>query len=385
MNIKDQTNKASVISIGYGRHLFKEGNVERLRMEACARKTNTYNMVVFTRPSDGFKSTSHSSGLVLHPVTSRFSFLKIFKAVFKVRKIIKMYSGRVVVSTQDPFETALVGWLATRFSSAELNIQEHGDVFSTKYWRSEKPLNIPRFYFGLFFLRRADSVRVVAKRIVDTLIKYGVKKQKITQFAVMTDPIPFVDLTSNKEARNLFPEGSFVFLTVARLVSQKNIHLLLRSFYRAQQNCPDIRLLIAGSGSDQASLETLIKLNEKDENQSLVKMLPWLNDVPGFMADVDAYVLSSNYEGWARVLIEAKYANLPMVTTDVGCVGEEVVDKKHGLVVPVDDENELSLALEKMANEEDQYAHYKNILETEPLPEGVSYDGYAEKWISSFD
>src|SRR6056297_1956743 len=98
--------KCRIISIGYGRHLFTEGNKERLRMEACARKVDSYHLVVFVKPVDRFHEVVHESGLVLHPVTSRFSLLKVLKAIKKVRQLISSSGvSAVIVSTQDPFET----------------------------------------------------------------------------------------------------------------------------------------------------------------------------------------------------------------------------------------------------------------------------------------
>ncbi len=374
--------KNKVISIGYGEHLFTEDNVERLRVEACAKVTDAYSMVVFVRDKKLTKTTS-ASGLTLYPITARFGLIKLIKAVFLVRNLIKGDGKEVIVTAQDPFETGLVGWLATRFSDARLNVQEHGDVFSMKYWKEEKLSNTFRFYLGLFILRRADSVRSVSARISNTLQKHGIKKEKIKNLAVLTDPTPFISLSQKSEVRNMFKADSFIMLTVARFVPQKNFKLMLDAFYKAHKQSPKLRLIIIGQGPDIEVIESTIKANEESNDEQLVKVLPWTNDVPGFMASVDAYVLSSNYEGWGRVLIEAMYAKLPVVTTNVGCVGEVILDNKHGLVVPTNDEVVLTEAMIKLSTEEDLYKSIKNNLSTETVPSNISYDSYAKDWIAT--
>jgi len=214
------------------------------------------------------------------------------------------------------------------------------------------------------------------------LQSYGVKKAKIKSLAVITDPAPFTNVFPKPKVRSIFPVGSFILLTVARFVPQKNLRLMLKAFYQAQRQSPTLRLIIIGQGPDQKMIETIIEKNEGPDKK-LVEVLPWTDDVPGFMASVDAYVLSSNYEGWGRVLIEALYANLPIVTTDVGCVGEVILDQEHALVVPINNETALTVALVELSTNPIKYQHIKNKMLSQSVPNNASYDSYANDWIST--
>jgi len=199
----------------------------------------------------------------------------------------------------------------------------------------------------------------------------------------MTDPTPFISVRPKPEVREMFPPNSFIFLTGGRFVSQKNLAMLLNSFYQAQKNAPQARLVLIGTGPDTKKIAEIIKSNQVDSEETLVKILPWTDDVPGFMASVDAYVLSSNYEGWGRVLIEALYANLPIVTTDVGCVGEVILDQEHALVVPINNETALTVALVELSTNPIKYQHIKNKMLSQSVPNNASYDSYANDWIST--
>jgi len=377
-----ESNSLAVISIGYGQRMFDAKDPDRLRMEACAKETKTYNMVVLCRPKLGLHTITGQNGLVINPITTRFLPWKFCRAVMAVRALIKTAKGPVVVTSQDSFETGLIGWVATRGTNAKLNVQEHGDVFGTTLWKDEKMSNFFRFYLGLFILRTADTVRVVSDRIADTLETKGVKRTNIQKLSVMTDAAPFAASQPDPAVRQYFAPNTFIFLSVARFVPQKNLSLMLRAFIQAYQQNNRLRLLLVGDGPDAALVTEIIASSHINQSETIVQILPWTNNVPSFMASVDAYLLTSNYEGWGRVLIEAQYAKLPIVTTDVGCVGEVVFDQVDGAVVPVNDQAALTTALVAISSNTAAYTTLKQNLQAHTLPASVSYQQYAKQWIS---
>jgi glycosyltransferase involved in cell wall biosynthesis len=63
-------------------------------------------------------------------------------------------------------------------------------------------------------------------------------------------------------------------------------------------------------------------------------------------AEADIFVLSSRYEGYPRVLMEAAAAALPIVTTAVSGADEAVLDGESGFIVPI---GQLEPLVEKLA------------------------------------
>ena len=159
-----------------------------------------------------------------------------------------------------------------------------------------------RYIFGLFVLRRADSIRVVAKRIEKTLRKKKVHAA-IKCLPVSVDVSRFVNSNSFESDKN-----DFEFLSVARFVPQKNLDLLLSAFKEVHEMYPHTRLRLVGSGLLESWVKDFIAHNFSDFPVSPVVVESWSNDVPALMKEADVYLLSSNYEGWARALIEAKIA-----------------------------------------------------------------------------
>lgn len=373
----------SVISIGYGRNFFIEGNHELLRMQQCAESTSELHMVIFTRSFDRFRKLKVTEKLTLHPTSSSSKLTMVLDAFLAASSIIKNNPEKqFIVTTQDPFEAGLVGWLLKKFHNVSLVIQEHGDVFGTEYWREESFMNKVRYSVGLRLLQTADVVRVVSMRTEQYFRALGITR--ITRLPVAIDTTRFKSAVASPTVSELFGSDTFVFLTVARFVSQKNLLMLIRAFHDTYTVHPRARLLLIGTGPQEKILKTEVANLFGDETD-IVKFLPWTDDVAGFMKASDTYVLSSNYEGWGRVIIEAMVTGLPSVTTDVGCAGEVVRDSEHGLVVPVGDESAFTQAMSRLIADESLREHIKDTLANIPHSEipGTTIDTYGADWVKT--
>lgn len=377
----------NVLSIGYGRHLFKADDPERKRIEKCAEAAGSLDMIVFTLRSDELFVTKTDVGLTLHPTNSFSRFTMMFDAFKIASKIIKTQPSLPLVTTQDPFETGIIGYLLKKKFGAHFTVQEHADAYSTPYWRQESLLNQVRFKIGIFILKNADTVRVVAERIVETLSKKYVQKERITKLPVSIDVSRFISAQPNSVVREIFPADSFVFLSVARFVPQKNFPLLIQSFAKVYESNPRARLLLVGTGPKEAEIKKQIgsAFSTSSVNDRPVQILPWSEDVAGLMKASDAYVLSSNYEGWARVLIEAMCTSLPIVTTDVGCANEVVKNNEHGYIVPLNDVEKLTEAMLKLLQDKTEHSRFKQNLQqldVQNLP-GANISEYGKAWVST--
>lgn len=373
------TKPDTVIAIGYGRHFFSPDNHERARMEQCAAAIGSYHMIIFTWASDNCTEQIGNNGLVLHPTNSVSKLLMLWDAYAIARTLITnaKVAGQPLplVTTQDPFETGVIGALLKWRYGVYLTVQEHGDVFSQPYWRYESLGNRIRYQIGIRITRYADTVRVVADRIRRTLRQLKVKTP-ITQLPVAIDVERFrltsVPMHDDSEV--------FTYLSVARFVAQKNLPMLVRAFAATHKQYKNTRLVLVGQGPEEEVIraEIATQFPPDQHSECPVTIEPWSDDVPGLMQAADAYVLSSNYEGWGRVLIEAMVAGLPVVTTDVGCVGEVILDQIHGLVVPVGDQAALEQALDRMVSDQALYnsiKHNLNTVDVRDIP-GTNLDEY---------
>jgi len=137
-------------------------------------------------------------------------------------------------------------------------------------------------------------------------------------------------------------QGSFTWLAVGRFEEAKDYPNLLKAFASIVNAQPDCTLLLVGHGPLRPRLESLIdglKISEK------VRFLGIRRDIPDLMSAVDAYVMSSAWEGMPIVLLEASAVGLPTVATDVGGNREVIINGQNGFLVQPGDSHELANAM----------------------------------------
>lgn len=122
------------------------------------------------------------------------------------------------------------------------------------------------------------------------------------------------------------------FVSVARLERQKNYPLLISAFNTFSKDYPDYTLEIYGQGSQEKTIRGLIAeygLTKK------IKLMGFVEDIPGHISNAECFVLSSDYEGMPNALIEAMCIGLPCISTDCDGGGARQLIKqgKNGLLV----------------------------------------------------
>jgi len=136
-------------------------------------------------------------------------------------------------------------------------------------------------------------------------------------------------LIQQKAKESITIEGNFI-LAVGRLERQKRFDLLIAAFARSQAQT-DCQLLILGQGSLREALAQQISALGM-ENRII---LAGLDSNPyKYMAKAEFLVMSSDYEGYPLVLIEALSLGCPIVSTDCPTGPREIVRHgKNGLLV----------------------------------------------------
>ncbi len=126
--------------------------------------------------------------------------------------------------------------------------------------------------------------------------------------------------------------GGSCVTAVGRLTEQKRFDLLINAFADVADDFPEWSLTIWGEGEARADLErqcARVGLGDRIR-------LPGLTPEPGsWIETADVFALSSDYEGWPNVVLEAMAAGLPIVSTDCPFGAREMLDGGAcGLLVP---------------------------------------------------
>lgn len=132
---------------------------------------------------------------------------------------------------------------------------------------------------------------------------------------------------------------------LGRLEPQKNQMFLLHVLKRVRAQGVNAMLRIGGSGRLENELQTEI---QKLELSSYVEMPGFIDDVKSFMTQIDIFALSSLWEGFGYVLIEAQACYKPVVAFNVSSNPEVLT--KGGVLVPVNDEEAFAQAIIDLSN-----------------------------------
>ena len=131
-------------------------------------------------------------------------------------------------------------------------------------------------------------------------------------------------------------------ITVGRFKAQKNHALLIRAFKKMLAT-DDARLLILGTGDLFEATSALARVEGVADKVLMPGIVP--NPTPYYRSS-DLFVLSSDYEGFGNVIVEALACGVPIVSTDCRSGPSEILENgRYGRLVPVGDADALARAM----------------------------------------
>lgn len=141
------------------------------------------------------------------------------------------------------------------------------------------------------------------------------------------------------------PLDGVVVGTVGRLSPQKDPLLLVRAVLPLLRERPEARLLVVGDGPLRAQVEAEVGGSPQ------VVLTGLRTDVPRLLNAMDVFVLSSQWEGLPRTLLQAMATGVPVVATDADGVRDVVEDELTGRLVPRGDAHALREAVARLVDE----------------------------------
>uniref|UniRef100_B8DK34 Glycosyl transferase group 1 n=1 Tax=Nitratidesulfovibrio vulgaris (strain DSM 19637 / Miyazaki F) TaxID=883 RepID=B8DK34_NITV9 len=191
--------------------------------------------------------------------------------------------------------------------------------------------------------------------VTETLRNYmvdvlGVAPHRLRVIRNGVDTVRFSPAGPGKQVAELPPgwaQGGLVYGNVARFCDAKDHPGLLQAFAAVRATHPDARLLLVGDGERRDEAERLCR---ELGLEGAVHFSGTRRDIPELLRAMDVFVLSSRYEGMPVAVLEAMACGIPVVTTEVGGIGELVTDGETARVVPPHDVQALAAAMRWMAD-----------------------------------
>jgi glycosyltransferase involved in cell wall biosynthesis len=142
---------------------------------------------------------------------------------------------------------------------------------------------------------------------------------------------PLADPQADVRAELGIPNRAPVVGTLSVLRREKALDVLVEASALLRQQLPELRVLIAGAGTEEARLRALIQKHGLEETVLLLGFRP---NVPDVLAAIDVAVFSSDSEGSPLAVLEAMAAGKAIVATSVGGIPAMVQHEEHALIVP---------------------------------------------------
>jgi glycosyltransferase involved in cell wall biosynthesis len=195
-------------------------------------------------------------------------------------------------------------------------------------------------------MRGAHAVFAVSSALRDSLFEWlGKSHRKGLSIDVLPNVLP-TEFGRKDEILKRVPGRPFTFLAVGNLLPVKGQDMLLQAFARMLQRYPECQLRLIGSGPLLSDLEMLCdRLGINGKVAFLGVREP--TAVRKMMSESDALVVSSRFETFGVVVIEALSCGLPVVSTP--CGGPQgLLNEKNGVLAGAIDPCSLGEAMSCM-------------------------------------
>jgi len=259
---------------------------------------------------------------IVEDLVREISPVKDVKAFFQLRRITK--KGKYDVVHLHSSKAGVLGRIAAKLSGVPTVVYTvHG------WWPIEQYHGLKRkllIYAERFASKFSDKIVFLCKRDLEKARNWKIGKEK--QYVIIHNAIiPPQTFEKGALRRELnIPENVKIVGNVARLDRPKNPIRFLEIAKLVLSKRDDVVFVwIGGSVVDDYYGKEVQKWLEKNSYlKEKIYFLPFRKDAIQLMSDFDVFLLTSDSEGMPLVVLEAQSLGVPVVSTDVGCVGEIV-------------------------------------------------------------
>lgn len=246
----------------------------------------------------------------------------------KIKNILPQKSA-ILIAT-DPITCYALALLQPQRPQHKIIACEHmGLAIAKKY-----SLLARRWLYG-----RMDAIITLTRRDKQALIEGG---------------IPYKRLLVIPNELSFLPEESCDYavkqiLTVGKFDQQKGYDLLLDYVLPIMPHFPDWKLVMVGQGEWKQVLQKRI---EEAGLEKQIELHPPTKSIQSYYLSSSIYVMTSRYEGFPMVLLEARACGLPVLSVDCPSGPADILHEDDGVLVPMGDANAFRNALEKLIQNE---------------------------------
>ena len=314
----------------------------------------------------------------MHDIRAFFELVKLFKK--EKPDIIHLNSSKA----------GLLGSLAAYWAGIG---RKHKPkvIFTAHGWIFKEDMPRQTRFISIFLSRLAsifqDRIICVSRDDFDEAIKHRVAPPR--KLSIVHNSIDKIKFLSKKEARaeisklinHEISEDTVALVNLGRLYATKGLGYLIEAVSNLGASLPSkkIMLVIFGDGPEREALKSQITDHKLQESIFLIGDVA---DAAKYLPGFDALVLSSTKEGFPYAILEAGLAGIPVISTNVGGVGEIIKDGENGILIEPKNSQAIADAVKNIISDGEKSKKLSSKLK-KSVAEDFSFDEMAERteWV----
>ena len=239
-------------------------------------------------------------------------------------------------------------------------IHSGGTVAMYGAWLLDRPFSFTGHAADLFRDRAALTDKIARAAFIVCISDFhrrfyldnGARPDQLITAHCGVDTLHFGPIPREREAG-----APFRIVSVGRLVEKKGFAILIEAARHLKSTGAAFEIEIHGSGPLEEELRTAIATSEVGDCVQLTGQAVSQEDLPGVLADADAFCLpcvwaaDNDVDGLPMVLMEAMAMQRPAVSTDLVGIPDLIIDGETGLLTPPGDARALAEALQKLSKD----------------------------------
>ena len=263
---------------------------------------------------------------------------RTLSSIIPFSKLINQLAPDVIISAYTDTNAACLLSSSIARHKVPVIVSEHAALH--EHWQKKSPLKkrILKFYVSWIY-KLADKVLCVSKGLekqVNVLLNQEYKTTTIY------NPVRFDGTT---DVSDRIEQGILQLVAVGRVVPQKDYATLIKAVALVKEHTA-VQLKIVGGTKDVAEFDNVKSLISLYQLEKEVEFVGYTDSVADYYKGANIFVLSSAWEGFGNVIVEAMAFGLPVVTTNCNYGPAEILENgKYGRLVDVGDSRALAKAI----------------------------------------
>lgn len=314
-----------------------------------------YEVTAVSAERNRLEQYGKDNGVQIFPVemTRAITPIQDLKSLFQLYRFLKKEKP-LIVHTHTP-KAGIIGMLAAKMAGVPIRLHTVAGLPLLETTGNKRKVldNVEKLTYHLATKVYPNSFKL--KEIILDL-KYA-KESKLKVLGQGSsngidtsyfDPSRYNSILNQKLKNTLgIAENDFIYIFVGRLVKEKGINELVRSFVNLHEKVKNISLLLVGPF--EQDLDPLDN-DVFDLIHSHPKIITtgYQVDVRPYFAISDALAFPSYREGFPNVVMQANAMELPVIVSDINGCNEIVTNEENGLIVEVKNQDKLEAAMERL-------------------------------------